>query len=85
MRKTKVAEFAYKAAEDQLTEHLRHAEHHLVAAALLFLEEKHPDRRPDYIDKLNRMQQGVTSLMREELIRMRGPIKAAQYMRKGKR
>jgi hypothetical protein len=85
MRKTKVADFAYKSVDDQLTEHLRHAEHHLVAAALLFLEEKHPDRRPDYVEKLNLMQQGVTSLMRQELIRMRGPIKAAQYMRSGKR
>lgn len=85
MRKTKVAEFAYKSVDDQLTEHLRHAEHHLVAASLLFLESKHPDRRPDYIDKLNRMQQGVTSLMREELVRLRGPIKVSAYIGKGRK
>lgn len=85
MRRTKVAEFAYKSVDDQLTEHLRHAEHHLIAAALLFFEKKHPDRRADFVDKLGRMQEGVTSLMREELVRRRGPVKAPRSLVKGKK
>lgn len=61
--------------EDQLTHHLKAAEEHLIEAVKIF-ERRHPPKRSlGYIDRLVRAQEMVTLLYREELIRIRGPIK----------
>jgi hypothetical protein len=59
--------------DDQLTEHLRQAEDHLIAAVKLFQRKVAPERQKDYLPRLVRAQEGVTTLLREELIRIRGP------------
>lgn len=61
--------------DKELANHLKTAEEHLIAAAKLFELKKHPNRTQDYVSRLFRMQEGVTSLYREELVRIRGPIK----------
>ena len=61
--------------DDQLTEHLRKAEEHLIAAVKLFGRKTPPDRHANYLARLIRSQEGVTTLLREELVRIRGPIK----------
>lgn len=61
--------------EEQLTYHLKAAEEHLIEAVKLF-ERRHPPKRAlGYIERLIRAQEMVTLLYREELIRLRGPIK----------
>lgn len=61
--------------EDQLTHHLKIAEEHLIEGVRLF-ERKHPPKRTlAYINRLVRAQEMVTLLHREELIRIRGPLK----------
>lgn len=61
--------------EDQLTHHLKAAEEHLIEAVKIF-ERKHPPKRTlAYIERLIRSQEMVTLLYREELIRIRGPLK----------
>lgn len=76
MAKTKT-EHVVKAVDSdrQLAEHLRVAEENLIAAAKLFELKKAPKRTHDFVAKLFRMQEGVTSLYRQELVRIRGPIK----------
>jgi hypothetical protein len=72
--------------EEQLTYHLNKAEEHLIEAVKIF-ERKHPPKRSlGYIDRLVRAQEMVTLLYREELIRIRGPIKmtAAAVIRRKK-
>lgn len=61
--------------DDQLAEHLRVAEEHLIAAVELFTKKHRPDRTAGYQDKLTKAQEAVTALFREELVRMRGPMK----------
>lgn len=76
MAQTKV-EHVVKAVntDQQLADHLRKAEEHLIEAVKLFEQKKAPKRTLDYIARLIRAQEGVTHLMREELVRIRGPIK----------
>lgn len=62
-------------ADELLADHLNKAEEHLIAAVKLFEEKKPPKRTIDYMAKLSRVQETVTSLYREELVRIRGPIK----------
>jgi hypothetical protein len=62
-----------KTPDEQLAEHLGHAERHLIDAANLFDLANKPRRREGYFDKLVRAQETVTSLYAEELIRIRGP------------
>jgi hypothetical protein len=72
-------------ADDALAHHLKKAEEHLIEAVRLFQLEypqKPPDRHPDYVARLTRAQEMVTGLFREELIRIRGPIKVAAKKRK---
>lgn len=60
--------------EEQLAHHLNRAEDHLIEAVKLF-ERRHPPKRTlAFIDKITRAQEMVTSLYREELVRIRGPI-----------
>lgn len=64
-----------KSIDDQLAGHLLRAEESLIAALELFSKGKGPDRVPDYLKRLTRAQELVTTLMREELVRKRGPIR----------
>jgi hypothetical protein len=61
--------------DDQLAEHLKIAEHHVIEAVNLFSGPRKPDRRVEYYQRLNRAQETITGLYREELVRIRGPIK----------
>lgn len=63
--------------DEQLTEHLVKAEEHLIAAVKLFARKAAPDRSKDYLPRLTRAQEMVTTLLREELVRARGPVKVA--------
>jgi hypothetical protein len=72
---TKPAKPVPVSADDALAEHLKQAEHHLIEAVNLFSGPKKPDRRVEYLQRLNRAQEAITGLYREELVRIRGPIK----------
>lgn len=61
--------------DKQLSDHLKKAEEHLIEAVKLFNEKNTPKRTLSYITRLERAQELVTGLFREELIRIRGPIK----------
>lgn len=61
--------------DDQLAEHLRKAEEALIAALELFLGDARPTRRAGYQERLERAQEAITALYREELVRIRGPLK----------
>lgn len=61
--------------DDELAEHLKLAEKHLISAVLLFKEATKPERTEKYVERLVKAQELVTGLFREELIRIRGPIK----------
>jgi hypothetical protein len=63
---------AEKSVDDLLTEHLQAAEEHLVEALKLFLRQKPVTRRAGYQKSLERAQEGVTALLREELVQKRG-------------
>lgn len=76
-KKTRATKKALKIAsiDDLLAMHLEKAEEHLIAAVKLFEKKTKPERHASYIAKLIRAQEMVTTLYREELIRIRGPIK----------
>jgi hypothetical protein len=61
--------------DDQLTEHMRQAEHHLIAAVELFTGDPKLTRRVGYFTRLVNAQESITGLYREELIRVRGPLR----------
>lgn len=61
--------------DDQLTEHLKQAEHHLIAALELFSGKSKALRRVEYYKRLLGAQETITALYREELVRIRGPLK----------
>ena len=58
--------------DDQLTEHLKEAEKHLLGALKQFDNHK-LTRRVGYLARLVRAQELVTTLYREELVRIRSP------------
>jgi len=58
--------------DEQLTEHLKGAEEHLIGAVKLFSEKRSLSRRVGYFPRLVRAQELVTGLYREELVRLRG-------------
>ena len=64
-----------KSVDDALAEHLRIAEEHLIKAVELFARKHKPDRTLAYIKRLMSAQETITSLYREELVRIRGPVK----------
>ncbi len=64
-----------KTIDDELAEHLKQAEHHVVEAVKLFSGQSKPIRHAGYYRRLNRAQEMITGLYREELIRIRGPHK----------
>lgn len=64
-----------KSVDDRLSNHLRVAEEHLIAAVNLFAKNQKLDRRVGYLTHLVRAQELITCLYREELVRIRGPHK----------
>lgn len=62
-----------KGVDDELAEHLQDAEHHLIAAVELFSRDVRPERRAGYQGRLIQAQEAITTLYREELVRIRGP------------
>jgi hypothetical protein len=68
-----------------LAHHLKKAEEHLIEAVKLFGKKHPPDRHHDFVERLGRVQERVTTLHREELIRIRGPIKVAATSSKRKK
>lgn len=74
----KMAPPKIKTVDDQLAEHLRVAEDHLIAAVKLFSRKVSPERHKDYLPRLIRAQELVTTLFREELVRIRGPIRVVK-------
>jgi hypothetical protein len=68
--------------DQELANHLKKAEEHLIEAVKLFGLKDHPKRTHDYMSRLNRAQELVTGLFREELVRLRGPIKLTVSKRK---
>lgn len=86
MAKTKIvhAVKAVVSPDQKLADHLRIAEENLIAAVKLFEEKQRPDRTLDYLSRLTRAQEMVTHLLREELIRIRGPIKMTVKVAKKK-
>lgn len=75
MAKTRVSLPKIVSADEQLAEHLKQAEAHLIAAVELFSRKHKPHRTTAYLKRLTQAQELVTSLFREELVRMRGPLK----------
>lgn len=71
----KVVEKVLIDPDKELTFHLEQAEEHLIKALRLFERTVKPERHKDYVGRLTRAQELVTWLYREELIRIRGPIK----------
>jgi hypothetical protein len=71
--------------DQELTDHLKKAEEHLIEAVKLFSDKKPPKRTLAYMTRLERAQETVTGLLREELVRIRGPIKMTVSARKRKK
>lgn len=69
---------------EKLAFHLKQAEEHLIQALQLFELEAKPERHHDFVARLTRAQELVTWLRREELIRIRGPIKIAAGVKRKK-
>lgn len=61
--------------DEEFAEHLNKAEEHLISAVKLVSRKGKPERHIDYQKRLVRAQEMVTTLFREELVRIRGPIK----------
>lgn len=66
---------AIKSVDQELADHLTKAEEHLIAAVELFARKGRPDRTLAYQKRLRVVQEMTTTLLREELVRIRGPIK----------
>ncbi len=81
-QKPAIVQKAIKNAEDQLAEHLNKAEYHLIEAVKLFSGPHKISRRVGYSQKLTLAQEAITTLYREELVRIRGPIKMSIKKRK---
>ena len=75
MSKPVIQAAAIKSVDEQLTEYLLRAEESLIAAVELFSNGKGPVRPSESLKRLTRAQEMVTTLLREELVRRRGPIK----------
>lgn len=70
-----------KGIDEELAEHLQHAEHHLIAAVELFSRDVRPKRRDGYQSRLENAQEAITTLYREELVRIRGPQRPSRSSR----
>lgn len=76
--KPAIMQRATKNADAELADHLKQAEHHLIAAVKLFSGQKMVSRRVGYSQRLITAQEAITSLYREELVRIRGPIRSTR-------
>src|SRR3954469_18926094 len=56
-----------KTVDNELADHLKEAEHHLIEAIQLFARPKSPVREPGYLKRLGGAQETVTALYRGEL------------------
>lgn len=65
-----------KSVDDELAEHLKQAEHHLIEAINLFSRPRRPIREVRYLKRLTGAQETITALYREELVRIRGPLRS---------
>lgn len=65
-----------QSVDDELADHLKEAEHHLIAAINLFSRPRRPLREVQYLKRLTGAQETVTALYRQELVRIRGPLKS---------
>lgn len=70
--------------DDELAEHLMQAEHHLIGAVNLFSRASRPVREGGYQKRLIGAQETITSLYRQELVRIRGPLRAPRIRKVGK-
>lgn len=61
--------------DDELADHLKEAEHHIISAINLFSGSKKPLREVGYLKRLEGAQETITALYRLELVRIRGPLK----------
>lgn len=73
-KKAAIVAKSTKSIDAALADHLKHAEDHLIEAVKLFSGPKKPQRRPDYTQRLIKAQETITTLYREELVRIRGPL-----------
>lgn len=62
-----------ESVDDQLADHLKVAEEHLIAAVELFTNPGRPSRESGYRSRLIQAQESITALYAKELIRIRGP------------
>ncbi len=74
-QKVAIVRKSVKSVEDQLAWHLEQAEDHLIGAVKLLSGQSKPLRRESYCRRLISAQETITGLYREELIRIRGPIR----------
>jgi hypothetical protein len=74
-QKPAIVRKSVKNADDQLADYLRIAEDALIGAVKLLSGQSKPLRRESYCRRLNLAQETITSLYREELVRIRGPIR----------
>lgn len=70
-----------KTPDDHLAHHLEQAEQHLISAVELFGKAQKPNRTEMYIKRLSHTQETVTALYREELVRIRGPLRTTRRRR----
>jgi hypothetical protein len=71
-----------KTPDDELADHLKEAEHHLIAAINLFSGPRSPLREVGYLKRLGGAQETITALYRQELVRIRGPLKPPRLRRR---
>lgn len=62
----------FKSVDDELAHHLEQAEDHLIKAVMLFAKSRKPQRTAEFVSKLGRAQELVTSVYRAELVHRRG-------------
>lgn len=74
-QKVAIVRKSVKNVDDQLAEYLKNAEDALIGAVKLLSGQSKPLRRESYYRRLILAQETITSLYREELVRIRGPIK----------
>jgi hypothetical protein len=76
--KTKPQAKLAKGVDAELAEYLKQAEEALIGAVKLFTEHPTLERRVGYFSRLVRAQETITTLYREELVRIRGSIRPRQ-------
>jgi hypothetical protein len=73
--KAAIVRKSVKSVDDQLADHLKQAEDHLIGAVKLLSGPRNALRRESYCRRLISAQETITALYREELVRIRGPLR----------